>query len=113
MFTTVSALITYLLISNRFYIETLGFVALFSESMLGVPQLLRNLSKKSTRGMSVEMVVMWLAGDLFKSLYFIIRHLPAQFVVCGSIQVLVDILILIQVFWYRQPVVAYRKLPRM
>lgn len=111
LFTFVVGLLSYLLIDNHFYVELLGFIAVLTESMLGMPQLLRNYSKKSTLGMSVEMVVMWLSGDLFKTLYFIFRHAPSQFIVCGSIQVIVDILILYQVLWYRGPKVNYRKLP--
>lgn len=89
----------------------MGYVAVFTESMLGMPQLMKNYNKKSTLGMSVEMVIMWLSGDLFKTLYFIIRHAPAQFSICGSIQVVVDILILYQVLWYKRPKVTYQKLP--
>lgn len=112
LFTLTLGLITYLLLDNHVYIETLGFIAVFTESMLGAPQLLRNYTKKSTKGMSVEMVVMWLSGDLFKTLYSIFRHTPEQFIVCGAIQVTMDILILIQVFIYKKPVVPYRKLPK-
>lgn len=110
-FSILLSLLTYLLIENSVYIETLGFVAVFTESMLGMPQLLQNYWKKSTRGMSVEMVVMWLSGDLFKTLYFILRHAPGQFVACGSMQVTVDLLILLQVIWFRRPSATYRKLP--
>lgn len=111
LFTVILSLLTYLLLNKHLYVEMLGYVAVFTESMLGMPQLLRNYAKKSTLGMSVEMVIMWLSGDLFKTLYFIIRKAPAQFYVCGSIQVIVDILILYQVLWYRRPNVTYRKLP--
>lgn len=111
LFTLILSLITYLLIDRYLYVEILGYVAVFTESMLGMPQLLRNYTKKSTLGMSVEMVIMWLSGDLFKTLYFIIRRAPAQFYVCGSIQVIVDVLILYQALWYRRPNVTYRKLP--
>jgi len=48
------------------------------------------------------MVLMWLSGDLFKTGYFFVRSSPVQFWVCGSLQVLVDILILLQVFFYRK-----------
>lgn len=101
---------TYLLLDSYIYIETLGFVAVFTESILGMPQFLRNYHKRSTKGMSVEMVVMWLSGDLFKTIYFILRHAPAQFVACGSVQVTIDILILFQVFWYRKTNATYSKL---
>lgn len=87
-------------------------MAIFTESMLGMPQLIRNYTKKSIRGMSVEMVIMWLSGDLYKTLYFVLRQVPAQFIVCGAIQVSLDVLILIQVFWYRHPRVTYSKLPK-
>lgn len=112
IFTLALSALTYLLLDNHLYVESLGFVAVFTESMLGMPQMIRNHVKKSTRGMSVEMVVMWLSGDLFKTLYFIIRKAPVQFIVCGSIQVIVDILILAQVLWYKRPNVTYRKLPK-
>jgi len=103
-------LVTYLLVDHYLYIEILGFVSALTESMLGMPQLLRNYNKKSTTGMSVEMVVMWLSGDLFKTIYFILRHAPAQFIACGSIQVTIDILILFQVFGYRRSIATYSKL---
>lgn len=110
IFTISLGWVNYLLLDNYMYVEMLGFVAVFTESMLGVPQLYRNYIKKSTTGMSVEMVVMWLSGDIFKTLYFLLRHTPTQFIVCGALQVTVDVLILIQVFWYRRPVVTYSKL---
>ena len=49
---------------------------------------------------SVAMVAMWTSGDLFKTVYFIIRDAPVQFAVCGVLQVAVDIAILLQVFFY-------------
>ena len=110
LFTLILTLMTYLLIDNYLYVETLGFVSLLTESMLGMPQLLRNYYKKSTRGMSIEMVVMWLSGDLFKTIYFILRHSPTQFAACGSIQVTIDVLILLQAFVYRKPSSTYSKL---
>lgn len=111
LFTLILGSTTYLMKSNYYYTEALGCIAVLTESMLGLPQLLRNLRKKSTQGMSVEMVAMWLSGDLFKTLYFIIRKAPMQFYVCGAVQVTVDILILCQVLWYRRrPTADYRKL---
>lgn len=50
------------------------------------------------------MVVMWTCGDIFKTMYFLLRDAPVQFWVCGSIQVVVDLLILLQVFIYRDNV---------
>lgn len=46
------------------------------------------------------MVLLWLAGDSFKTLYFLARHSPIQFSVCGSLQIAVDLAILSQTLWY-------------
>ena len=46
------------------------------------------------------MVAMWTSGDLFKTVYFIARDAPVQFAICGVLQVIVDIAILLQVFFY-------------
>lgn len=44
---------------------------------------------------------MWTCGDIFKTTYFLLREAPLQFWICGSLQVTVDLLILLQVFIYR------------
>ncbi|KAH1023894.1 hypothetical protein HUJ05_003478 [Dendroctonus ponderosae] len=49
----------------------------------------------------ISMVVLWTCGDIFKTLYFLLRDAPVQFWVCGSMQVAIDLLILLQVFIYR------------
>lgn len=67
--------------------EIVGFMAVFIEAMLGSPQFTRNFKNKSTEGMSIQMVLMWLAGDLFKTGYFVAREAPAQFWMCGTLQV--------------------------
>ena len=49
-------IVTWLFIRNVVYIETIGFLAVLVEALLGIPQFLRNLRLKSTEGMSVKMV---------------------------------------------------------
>ncbi|XP_034237432.1 solute carrier family 66 member 2 isoform X2 [Thrips palmi] len=98
------SLVTYMLIDVPIFVEILGFSALFSEALLGLPQLQRNYESKSTEGMSLTMVLMWTAGDIFKTLYFLIREAPFQFWLCGMLQVSVDIAILGQVHIYRHNV---------
>ncbi|KAK3086649.1 hypothetical protein FSP39_021387 [Pinctada imbricata] len=101
VFTTVLSFVTWLFLNYSFYVETIGFLAVFAEAMLGAPQFYRNFVNKSTQGMSWKMVCMWTCGDVFKTGYFILREAPAQFWVCGMLQVSIDILILLQVFIYR------------
>ncbi|KAG2465205.1 solute carrier family 66 member 2 isoform X1 [Polypterus senegalus] len=99
-FTAVAAYITYLFLDSALFVETLGFLAVFTEAMLGTPQLYRNYQNKSTEGMSIKMVCMWTSGDTFKTGYFIVNQAPVQFWICGLLQVFVDFAILFQVYYY-------------
>nr|XP_002125984.1 PQ-loop repeat-containing protein 1-like isoform X1 [Ciona intestinalis]XP_009861374.1 PQ-loop repeat-containing protein 1-like isoform X1 [Ciona intestinalis] len=100
MFTAVGGYTTYLFNSSVVFVETIGFLAVFTEAMLGVPQFYRNHQNKSTVGMSLQMVLMWTSGDIFKSTYFIMNSAPAQFWICGILQVCLDVAILVQVWYY-------------
>ncbi|XP_032391470.1 solute carrier family 66 member 2 isoform X2 [Etheostoma spectabile] len=99
-FTLMAAYITYLFLDSALFVETLGFLAVFSEAMLGTPQLYCNYQNKSTEGMSIKMVLMWTSGDTFKTGYFLLTKAPVQFWTCGLLQVLVDFTILFQVYYY-------------
>ncbi|XP_040841098.1 solute carrier family 66 member 2 isoform X3 [Ochotona curzoniae] len=103
-FAGVAAYITYLSIDSTLFVETLGFLAVLTEAMLGLPQLLRNQRHRSTEGMSIKMVLMWTSGDTFKTAYFLLKGAPLQFSVCGLLQVLVDLAILGQAYAFaRRP----------
>ncbi|XP_024082380.1 PQ-loop repeat-containing protein 1 isoform X3 [Cimex lectularius] len=54
----VMSLLTFLLLDSVIYVEILGFMALFLEAMLAVPQLIRNFKQRSTEGMSNPMKLM-------------------------------------------------------
>lgn len=53
---------------------------------------------------SVKMVLLWTAGDIFKTTYFVMNHSPSQFSVCGAVQILIDMAILLQVLFYSQDI---------
>ncbi|XP_066103614.1 solute carrier family 66 member 2 isoform X3 [Saccopteryx bilineata] len=114
-FTGVAGYITYLSIDSALFVETLGFLAVLTEAMLGVPQLYRNHRHQSTEGMRhplfhcwrakvglqfIKMVLMWTSGDTFKTAYFLLNSAPLQFSVCGLLQVLVDLAILAQAYTF-------------
>uniref|UniRef100_A0A672ZG77 Solute carrier family 66 member 2 n=1 Tax=Sphaeramia orbicularis TaxID=375764 RepID=A0A672ZG77_9TELE len=101
-FTVLCAVVTLLLLDSAVFVEALGSLAVMFEAMLGLPQLLQNFNNRSTKGMSVKMVLLWMAGDVFKTTYFLINESPAQFWVCGSLQILIDVAILLQVLVYSQ-----------
>jgi len=77
--------------------------------MLGTPQFYRNFTNKSTYGMSLQMVLMWTCGDVFKTTYFYLRKTPPQFVICGMLQVMVDVAILTQVWLYYENTAKRKK----
>ncbi|KAL6107139.1 uncharacterized protein ACO6RY_10831 [Pungitius sinensis] len=101
-FTALCAVITLLLLDSVVFVETLGSAAVMFEAMLGLPQLLQNFHNRSTKGMSVKMVLLWTAGDAFKTSYFVMNESPSQFWVCGSVQIIIDVAILLQVLLYGQ-----------
>ncbi|XP_056117261.1 solute carrier family 66 member 2 [Rhinichthys klamathensis goyatoka] len=101
-FMLLCAFITFLFLDWVLFVEALGSLAVMFEAMLGLPQLLQNYNNRSTRGMSIKMVLLWTAGDIFKTTYFVINESPTQFLVCGAVQILIDIAILLQVGFYGQ-----------
>ncbi|XP_044595791.1 solute carrier family 66 member 2 isoform X1 [Cotesia glomerata] len=101
LFGVVGGVAMYIFVDYPIFVETVGLLAVLTEAMLGVPQFLRNLDNKSTEGMSIVMVTMWAVGDTFKTCYFLHREAPVQFSICGALQVIVDLGILLQVYIYR------------
>lgn len=104
IYSTIIGTAMYLFKHHELFVETVGFASTLSEAMLGLPQVLKNNQKKSVVGMSLGMVLMWLAGDLYKTAYFILTASPLQFWLCGALQITIDLLILFQVCLYRQNV---------
>ncbi|MBN3279908.1 PQLC1 protein, partial [Polyodon spathula] len=99
-FTAVAAYITYLFLDSGVFVETLGFLAVSPEAMLGTPQLYRSYQNKSTEGMDIKMTCMWTSRDTFKAAYSMLNQAPVQFSICGLLQIFVDIAILFQVHCY-------------
>ena len=80
--------------------QMIGLLSMGIESTLGLPQLISNYQTKSVQGLSFTMIAMWFMGDFGKTVYFIVEAQPFQFVMCGVIQLTVDIMIIIQIVWY-------------
>lgn len=100
IFVGFGAYLTYMFLNISVFIEFIGFMSVFTEAMLAAPQFYRNFMNKSTEGMSVVMVLMWTSGDIFKTTYFILRSSPAQFWLCGMLQISLDLAVLCQVYMY-------------
>ncbi|XP_076233977.1 solute carrier family 66 member 2 isoform X2 [Calliopsis andreniformis] len=111
LFAALVGILTYLMVDIPLFVETVGLLAVLTEAMLGIPQFLRNFANKSTNGMSIIMVAMWTLGDAFKTCYFIIREAPIQFEVCGTLQIIIDIAILAQVYIYQNSTGVHTRVP--
>lgn len=48
------------------------------------------------------MVFTWFLGDLYKTIYFVTRAAPFQFLLCGFTQITFDCLIFLQIIWYKK-----------
>lgn len=68
----------------------IGTFALLIESTLAMPQLLLNHQFKTTRGLRGELVFAWALGDAAKTILFLARGAPIQFLICGVVQLVVD-----------------------
>eukprot|EP00696_Hemimastix_kukwesjijk_P010238 gnl/Hemi2/22871_TR7657_c0_g1_i1.p1 gnl/Hemi2/22871_TR7657_c0_g1~~gnl/Hemi2/22871_TR7657_c0_g1_i1.p1 ORF type:complete len:233 (-),score=69.16 gnl/Hemi2/22871_TR7657_c0_g1_i1:97-795(-) len=100
VFSCGTALLTYAFLNLQIFVEFLGFVALSIESALGMPQMVNNFRSRSASGISVITVTAWLVGDAFKTFYFLVAAAPAQFIMCGVIQLLTDCVLVYQIFAY-------------
>ncbi|CAL8102146.1 unnamed protein product [Orchesella dallaii] len=100
IFSIVGGFMMYQFARFSVFVETVGFMAVFTEAMLGVPQFLRNYKNRSVRGMNATMIIMWTCGDVFKTTYFVLRNAPVQFTICGCLQIGVDLAILGQIWLY-------------
>ena len=58
------------------------------------------MTSKSTCSLSVGMILLWLLGDSFKTVYFITNNSPVQFIHCGVFQLMIDIVIIYQIIIY-------------
>lgn len=101
LYTIVIGISTYFFKGNNIFVQTIGYFSVLTEAMLAMPQLVKNFKKQSVVGLSVFMVLLWLLGDTFKLAYFIVKKEQFQFKLCGMIQITIDILILCQIYFYR------------
>lgn len=87
---------------NHFFIDLIGLISAFSESIIAVPQIKNNFITKNVSNISMIMVFMWLGGDLFKTIYYIYTSSPIQMIVCGFLVICFDIILSIQVIIYSE-----------
>jgi len=69
--------------------------------MLIVPQIIKICKQKSVKGLSNLLISLNLLGDIFKVSFFYLKNQPTQFKFCGIIQIILDLVIISQILYYR------------
>lgn len=78
-----------------------GYLSLGIESLLVLPQILRNARRQSTEGLSILLILTWAGGDIIKVIYFTYAKQALPFIVCGIFQTVLDVVVVAQVIYYR------------
>jgi len=84
------------------YVSLLGYFALGLESTLPIPQAITNQNRRSLSGFRLSVLIGWLGGDLFKTVYFIFQKSPLQFTVCALFQLSIDFIIAAQMYFFSE-----------
>ena len=87
---------------NINYIEFIGYLSTGIEVLLGIPQIIANYYGKNVQTLSLIMFMTWIFGDCFKTGYYIVTQCPIQFIICGVIQIIIDITLIGQMIYYNR-----------
>ncbi|KAG5476504.1 hypothetical protein LSCM1_04217 [Leishmania martiniquensis] len=81
--------------------DVVGYAALGLESLLVLPQILRNARRRSTEGLTMLLILTWVGGDAIKVAYFIYARQSLPFILCGCFQAFLDVVVVVQLVYYR------------
>ena len=98
-FSIISNLIGF---QNKIFIDIIGLISAFLESIIGIPQIKNNFITKNVSNISFIMIFMWLGGDIFKTIYYIYSNSPIQMIFCGFLVVFLDIILSFQIIIYSE-----------
>ena len=88
-------------IHNKIFMEILGYISTAIDVFLGLPQIFTNYKLQSARSLSTIMIGSFLLGDTFRTYYYVTTKSPFQFILCGFLQVTINIILMLQIFYYR------------
>jgi uncharacterized protein with PQ loop repeat len=88
-------------IHNKIFMEILGYIATAIDVFLGLPQIYTNYKLQNAHSLSTIMVGSFLLGDTFRTYYYVTTKSPFQFILCGIMQVSINIILLLQIIYYK------------
>ena len=88
-------------IHNKIFLEILGYIATAIDVFLGLPQIYTNYKLKNAKSLSTIMIGSFLLGDTFRTYYYVTTKSPFQFILCGFMQVSINIILMLQIIYYK------------
>ena len=88
-------------IHNKIFLEILGYISTAIDVFLGLPQIYTNYKLQNAHSLSTIMIASFLLGDTFRTYYYVTTKSPFQFILCGFLQVTINIILMLQIFYYR------------
>ena len=86
--------------NHKYFINLLGTISVGCESVIAIPQIKENYKTKNAKNISAIMIFMWLGGDIFKTMYYIVYNSPIQMIFGGFAQVSLDLILSSQIVLY-------------
>ncbi|CCF57129.1 hypothetical protein KAFR_0C01360 [Kazachstania africana CBS 2517] len=77
-----------------------GSISIACWVIVFVPQIYENFYRRSSDGLSLLFVVLWLAGDVFNLLGAMMQHLLTTMIVLAAYYTIADVVLLGQCLWY-------------
>ncbi|QLG74995.1 hypothetical protein HG535_0H03220 [Zygotorulaspora mrakii] len=77
-----------------------GSISIACWVIVFVPQIYENFVRKSSDGLSLLFVILWLAGDIFNLVGAMMQHLLPTMIILAAYYTVADIILLIQCLWY-------------
>lgn len=77
-----------------------GSISIACWVIVFVPQIYENFVRKSSDGLSLLFVILWLAGDVFNLVGAMLQHLLPTMIILAAYYTVADIILLIQCLWY-------------
>ncbi|CAI4050833.1 hypothetical protein SKDZ_15G0640 [Saccharomyces kudriavzevii ZP591] len=77
-----------------------GSISISCWIIVFVPQIYENFYRKSSDGLSLLFVILWLAGDVFNLMGAVMQHLLSTMIILAAYYTVADIILLGQCLWY-------------
>ncbi|OLY83357.1 Seven transmembrane protein 1 [Smittium mucronatum] len=81
--------------------ELFGAISILASAITNFPQFLKNYKKKSGESLSLEMLWLWIVSDVLNLLGSVLQNILFTAILQALYYVVADILILMQVYYYR------------